>query len=107
MKANEEVQQILGLARLDTIAAGIDVVQLEKFIKSYSIKLNPNHYLVIEMKQTLAAILRSICDSGNKTGDEMVHRKIELCRDILPILKLLQPGISRLTGNKKLNNIRC
>lgn len=103
-KTNDDVQQILCLARLDIISAGIDVALLETFIKTYSVKLNPNHYLVVEMKQKLAAILRSICDSGNfqplrAAGEAIIQRKMELCRDILPVLKVLQPGLSRMTGN--------
>ncbi len=50
------------------------------------------------MKQKLTAILRNICDYEINTQPKLLERKIELCEEILPILNVLQPGISRLKG---------
>lgn len=96
--SNDDIQQQLGMARLDVYATGMDVKPLERFISKYSKILNPNHYLVIEMKQKLAAILRNICDTSKELDSNILERKIELCSEMLPILRTLQPGISRLSG---------
>lgn len=100
-KSNEEVQQLLGMARLDVYSTGMNVKQLERFILKYSKQLNSNHYLVFEMKQKLAAILRNICDSSAEPLIEVLERKIKLCSEMLPVLRIFQPGISRLTGKCK------
>lgn len=74
------------------------VPQLEQLIAKYSKLFNPNHYLVVDMKQKLTAILRNICDHEMTPQPKLLRRKIQLCEEILPILKVLQPGISRLKG---------
>lgn len=96
--SSSEVQQVLGMARLDVYSTGMDVTKQENFIQTYSQLLSPNHYLVLEMKQKLAAILRNICDNSPRPIENVLQRKMELCRDILPVLRVLQPGISRMTG---------
>lgn len=95
---SSSIQQVLGMARLDVYSTGMDVTKQEDFIETYSKLLSPNHYLVLEMKQKLAAILRNICDNSPRSEEKVLQRKMELCRDILPVLRVLQPGISRMTG---------
>lgn len=76
-----------------------DVKLLEDSILKYSQILNPNHSFVLELKQAIAAILRERCiNCLNKPSVKTLKRKLELCEGILPTLKTLQPGISRLTG---------
>lgn len=98
--AGSEVQQILGMARLDVYSSEMDITKLENFIQTYFKLFSPNHYLILEVKQKLAAILRNICDNNLKPIESVLQRKMELCRDILPVLRILQPGISRMTGKK-------
>lgn len=102
--AGSEVHQALGTARLDVYSSGMDITKLENFIQTYSKLLSPNHYLVLEIKQKLAAILRNICDNSLRPIESVLQRKMELCREILPVLRILQPGISRMTGKKKSKN---
>lgn len=72
---------------------------MEESIIKFSSILNPNHSFVLELKQAIAAILRERCvQSLNKPSVKTLKRKLELCEGILPTLKTLQPGISRLTG---------
>lgn len=100
-KTNEHVNELLGEAILTTYNIGMNRHELEEFIMKYSSIFNPNHYLVIEAKQKLAAILRNVCDNSDDPLKilKLLKRKIELCQDMLPILNVLEPGISRLTGN--------
>lgn len=103
-----DVQEILSNARADVVAADMDIVKLETFLQKYSPILCGNHYLMLEVKQKLAAILRSICEqpqssmqqlmAAPKAGEAVVRRKMELCRDIVDVLRVLQPGISRMLG---------
>lgn len=74
------------------------VPKLEELIAKYSRLLNPNHYMVVDMKQKLTAILRNICDCEINPQPKILQRKITLCEEILPILRTIQPGISRLKG---------
>lgn len=100
---SDVINQILAMARLDLFASGTaDIGRLEQIIAKYTKQLNAQHYMVLEMKQKLAAILRSMCDGAvNLRDDEiqrLLERKIELCAELLPVLGVLKPGISRLTG---------
>lgn len=90
------------MARLDFFASGTDIERIELIITKYTKQLSANHYLVLEMKQKLADILRSMSGGeANMNDDEiqrLLRRKIELCEELLPVLRVLKPGISRLTG---------
>lgn len=87
------------LARSEILEQEVNSVpMLEKLIDKYSKILNPNHYLIVDLKQKLIAILRSICDYEPNAQPKILQRKIRLCEEILPILKVIQPGISRLKG---------
>lgn len=87
------------LARSEILQQDVNsVAMLEQLIVKYSNILNPNHYLVVDMKQKLTAILRNICDYEMTPQPKILQRKIILCEEILPILKVIQPGISRLKG---------
>lgn len=98
------------MARLDLFASGIDIGRIELIIAKYTKQLNANHYLVLEMKQKLAAILRSMSEGASSLKDEeirkLLQRKIELCGEILPVLRILKPGISRLTGESYTEQVK-
>lgn len=99
---NDEIKTIILNARQEIENNDIDLNELEEFIFKYSLLLNPNHFIVCELKQKLAAIIRNILDYNQNINNtelrKLLQRKIEICNDILPIIKILQPGISRLTG---------
>lgn len=91
----QEINDILTLAKSEILQV-TSIQRLEQLIAIYSKLLNPNHYLVVDMKQKLAAILRSICDQERMPQPQLLRRKMEICEDILPIIRVIQPGISRL-----------
>lgn len=78
----------------------LDIRNLEKVIGKHSKTLNPHHALVLEAKQNLAGELRSMCMSYEPQNmpRNALRRKLELCEEMLQILRVLDPGISRLTG---------
>lgn len=93
----QTVNDVTAMAKSEIVDDEFTSVQrLEKLIVKYSELLNPNHYLVIDVKQKLAGVLRSICDQEMNVRPKLLRRKMELCEDIIPILKVIQPGISRL-----------
>uniref|UniRef100_A0A182W898 SET domain-containing protein n=1 Tax=Anopheles minimus TaxID=112268 RepID=A0A182W898_9DIPT len=78
----------------------LDIRNLEKVIGKHSKTLNPHHSLVLEAKQSLAGELRSMCMSYDlqNVPRQALKRKLELCEEMLQVLRVLDPGISRLTG---------
>ncbi|XP_046681271.1 uncharacterized protein LOC124368041 [Homalodisca vitripennis] len=67
--------------------------QLENTLKSLSFTFAPTHSILIDVKQSIVAAYRDLEPTrGN------LQRKVELCRELLPVLRLIEPGISRLRG---------
>lgn len=127
---NEQIQLILRDIRLQVQQISPNIERIELFISKYTKILHPNHYLLIEMKQKLAAVIRHMSSTASydnafvtstaaaataatvKTGDKtktvnntqrtfsplehLLQRKIDLCKEFIPLLNILQPGISRL-----------
>lgn len=58
----------------------------------------PQHYVILELKQTLVALYRDVINRETNPSRKILHRKSQLCRDMLPILEIVEPGISRLRG---------
>lgn len=120
---NEQIQLILRDIRLQVQQIGPNIEHIELFISKYTRMLHPNHYLLIEMKQKLAAVIRHTTTYDNATNlngtvarfqtdnaannnntdqrilsplENLLQRKIDLCKEFIPLLSILQPGISRL-----------
>lgn len=114
---NDQIQLILRECRRQVQQTRPSIEHIEAFIAKYTQLLHSNHYLLIEMKQKLAAIIRHMSATaynsvttnnsnqciaiGQKTDRSssvncLLKRKIELCKEFIPILDILQPGISRL-----------
>ncbi|XP_053686070.1 SET domain-containing protein SmydA-8-like [Sabethes cyaneus] len=94
------VKQAFTSARKDAMTCSSDIDDLERIISRHSKTLNPHNSLVLEMKQTLAGELRNLCQSSHPVDipKQILVRKLELCGEMLQILRVLEPGISRLTG---------
>lgn len=60
--------------------------------------LSPQHHLVIELKQQIAMLYdRNL----NLLTNTAVHRKIQLHVEIMEVLAVIEPGLSRLQGNSQ------
>lgn len=70
-----------------------DTRVLEKLLTQLLLTLSPTHSIILDIKQTLVALYRDL-DPSKK----ILQRKIELCQDLLPVLSVIEPGISRLKG---------
>lgn len=110
---NEQIQLILRDIRIQVQQIGPNIEHIEAFITKYTQILHPNHYLLIEMKQKLAAIIRHMSATAYDNSINSIHpanqrnrtlsplenllqRKINLCNEFIPLLHILQPGISRM-----------
>lgn len=60
--------------------------------------LHPNHFLLLDIKQNIASILRAaaLMNSLNDPCKKLLARRVELCGDLLPICRAVIPGISKL-----------
>ncbi|XP_055626230.1 SET domain-containing protein SmydA-8-like isoform X2 [Toxorhynchites rutilus septentrionalis] len=96
----EYVNEVLCAARSEIMSCPLEVRDLEKAISKHSKTLNPRHALVLEAKQNLVAELRNICAimEPSNVPKQVLKRKLELCEEILAILRVLEPGLSRLAG---------
>ncbi|KAI4456266.1 set and mynd domain containing arthropod-specific member 4 isoform a [Holotrichia oblita] len=70
-----------------------DLQQGEELLRKFNTFLAPQHYLIIELKQNLIPLYEH-----NLFDDWAMKRKIEFCQDIIRVLKIVEPGISRLQG---------
>ncbi|XP_055536296.1 SET domain-containing protein SmydA-8-like [Wyeomyia smithii] len=96
----EYVNEVMCAARSEILACPPEIRDLEKVISKHSKTLNPQHSLVLEAKQNLAGELRSVCMSLEPphVPKQILKRKIELCEEILGVVRVLEPGISRMVG---------
>ncbi|XP_046866436.1 SET domain-containing protein SmydA-8 isoform X1 [Drosophila willistoni] len=100
--SNEETQRILnalqaevnGVQSLEMGAKRLE--ESERLLRKYKSLLHPLHYIAIGLKQLLIEMY------GRVQGYEMVQlndnhleRKSELCRDVLKVLNIFEPGLSR------------
>ncbi|RVE45500.1 hypothetical protein evm_009839 [Chilo suppressalis] len=72
-----------------------DEKELEEYIRNVSKILAPNHYLLLEATQRLAGVLRDAINREPHPTKKLMRRKLQLCKELLPVLEKLCPGISR------------
>ena len=73
----------------------------EEFIKKYRNALHPNHYLFLSAKHSLCQLYGRV--EGHlihELSEEDLHRKEEICRELLEVVDKFEPGLTRLRGNK-------
>ncbi|XP_065090728.1 SET domain-containing protein SmydA-8-like [Ochlerotatus camptorhynchus] len=94
------VKQVFVAARKEAMMCSVDIDELERIIAKHSTTLNPRNSVVLELKQILAGELRNLCLSSHASNvpKQLLQRKFELCEEMLEVLRILEPGISRLNG---------
>lgn len=70
-----------------------DPDQLEQALHQLSRSFASSHSLLLDLRQSIVAALRDL-----EPTEQRVRRKVELCRKILPTIRKIEPGISRLIG---------
>lgn len=67
---------------------------LRKLLRTFA----PQHFVILEVKQALVAAYRDIIIRQSNPTRSVLNRKTELCQDMLPVIQVIEPGISRLKG---------
>lgn len=76
-----------------------DVEGMEKFLEKYRNVLHPTYYLNLGVKLSLSQLYGKI--NGyiiHELTDAQLMRKEELCKEILKIFDVIEPGYTRLRG---------
>ncbi|XP_018322201.1 SET domain-containing protein SmydA-8-like isoform X2 [Agrilus planipennis] len=82
-----EARALLNSLNISDIAEHEEL--LHKLLKTFS----PNHFLLLEIKQNLIGLYTQSEPKVNK-----LRRKIELCEELLPLFRVVEPGLSRMQG---------
>lgn len=84
---------------LDAIDSN-DVTGFEEFLAKYRNVFHKNHYLCICAKHSLFQLYgRSEGFLIHELTIDQLRKKEQYCRDILSVVNLLDPGLSKLRGN--------
>ncbi|XP_072944592.1 SET domain-containing protein SmydA-8-like [Epargyreus clarus] len=78
---------------------GNDVAGFESFLHKYRNVLHSNHYLCLSCKHSLSQLYGKISDYMiHELTEAQLNRKIEICRDLMKVFDVIEPGYSRLRG---------
>lgn len=76
-----------------------DVPGFENFLHKYRNVLLPSHYLCLSAKHSLSQLYGKVTDYMiHEMPDTELNRKIEICRDLMKVFDVIEPGYSRLRG---------
>lgn len=76
-----------------------DVEGMEKFLEKYRNVLHPTHYLCLGVKLSLSQLYGKITGFIiHELSDDLLIRKQNICKEILKIFDVIEPGFSRLRG---------
>jgi hypothetical protein len=75
-----------------------DIKAMEALLRKLLRTFTPQHFVILEVKQALVAAYRDIIIRQPNPTRNILNRKTELLRDMLPVLQVVEPGISRLRG---------
>ena len=86
-----------------TRSIGEELIKLEKsnmiacknFLKKHSQNLHPNHYYLMDVKLALCQML---AHKNNDFSDKDLVLKQKLCIELMNVVNVISPGISRLRG---------
>lgn len=71
----------------------------EDYLKRYENVLHQNHYLMLSAKHSLCQLIgRSDGYLINELDLSQLQRKEQYCRDLLAVVNVFEPGMSRLRG---------
>lgn len=87
------------IGQLQELETSIENIKLcENVLTKYSKILHPNHHLLVSLKENLIDMygwqLSNQIDN-DATVIECLDRKIALCKEVLSVLNVIQPGLNR------------
>ncbi|XP_023948168.2 SET domain-containing protein SmydA-8-like isoform X2 [Bicyclus anynana] len=76
-----------------------DVQGYESFLTKYRNVLADSHYLCLSAKHSLSQLYGKVTDYMiHEMPEEQLQRKVEICRDLMKVFDVIEPGYSRLRG---------
>lgn len=66
---------------------------MENVLQILSETLTSNHSIILDFKHKLIAMYQSV-----QLDEKSYERKLKLCRELIDVLCVIEPDISRLTG---------
>ncbi|XP_033608644.1 SET domain-containing protein SmydA-8 isoform X3 [Cryptotermes secundus] len=75
-----------------------DTRAMEALLRKLLRTFTPQHFVILEVKQALVAAYRDMIIRQPNPTRSVLNRKTELCQDMLPVIQVIEPGISRLKG---------
>lgn len=76
-----------------------DVQAMEHFLQKYRNVLHPTHYLCLGIKVSLSQIYGRIADYLiHELSEKQLVRKRDICKEILEIFDVIEPGYTRIRG---------
>ncbi|KAF5288754.1 hypothetical protein FQA39_LY15245 [Lamprigera yunnana] len=76
-----------------------DIEGMEAFLQKYRNVLHPNHYFCLHIKLFLSQVYGKV--SGyiiNDLSPEFLNRKMDICKEIMEVFDIIEPGFTRLRG---------
>jgi len=77
-----------------------DTRAMEALLKRLGRTFPQTSVVMVEIKQNLVALYRDIILREPSPSRNILQRKINLCTELLAVLKAVEPGISRLKGKE-------
>ncbi|KAJ0174415.1 hypothetical protein K1T71_009523 [Dendrolimus kikuchii] len=76
-----------------------DVPGFENFLHKYRNVLHSTHYLCLSAKHSLSQLYGKVVDYMiHQMPETELNRKIDICRDLMTVFDVIEPGYSRLRG---------
>lgn len=100
--SGEEARQIV--AALQSEVNGVQSLEMgakrleeaERLLRKYKSLLHPSHYIATGLRQLLIEMYGRVRGYEMvQLTDELLERKAELCREVLRVLNIFEPGLSR------------
>lgn len=77
-----------------------DIQAMEQFLHKYRNVLHPTHYLCLGVKVSLSQVYGRISGYIIQELDEKpLLRKRDICKEILGVFDIIEPGYTRIRGN--------
>ncbi|XP_030387506.1 uncharacterized protein LOC115634090 isoform X2 [Scaptodrosophila lebanonensis] len=93
-----EVHELLAEVGAALVEVQGELPVFEALLAQYKPLLHPNHFLLLDIKQNIASILRAaiLMNSLAEPCKKLLERRVQLCGDLLPVTRAVVPGISKL-----------
>ncbi|KAL7736744.1 hypothetical protein ACLKA6_015597 [Drosophila palustris] len=93
-----DVHELLTEVGSALVEAKGELSAYEELLAQHKQLFHPNHFLLLDIKQNIASILRAanLMNSLDDPAKNLLTRRVELCADLLPVCRAVVPGISKL-----------